>query len=159
MSMSLARALLQVPASESSWDCMLESQTMFIWDEHGEEVDDWNKMVAQAEGLPEVEVVQDDDIFYRYRDQQVLVPFQDERGDNLIGVHTLAKLVERDSDMRFCRDSWHSSDVAFLALSPAQWRLLEDEFGLEAVERRFLKIDADFETFCGLAFADPGVVA
>lgn len=170
MPLTLARAMLQIPASDSSWSCMLESQTSFIWDEHGEEVDDWNRMIASVEGLPEVSVSVDevnedeeedeDDsrVYYCYRERSVLVPFQHERGDNLIGVHSLAKLVQSDSELRYCRDSWHSSDVAFLALAPTQWQTLEAEFGREAVERRFLRVDADFETFTASAFTEPAVV-
>lgn len=159
MPISLARAMLNVPASDSSWPRMLESQIEFIWDEYGEEVADWNKLVAAVEGLPEVDAEGDDDgnIFYSYRERSVLVPFEDEPGDALIGIHTLAQLVKADSELRFCRDSWGSSDVAFLALAPAQWQLLEQEYGRETVALRFLNLDADLEVFSAAASAQPGV--
>jgi hypothetical protein len=157
MSFELARAMLQASAFEACWGMMMEDMGSFLWDEHGEQVEDWNRLFGHPSGLPELSETIDDDerVTYHFAGRSVVVPFLNERGDNLIGIHTIGDLVYPDSELRFCRDSWHSSDVAFLGLSPAQWKELEQEFGIAKVALRFARPDSDFDTFVETGFGDP----
>jgi len=156
MYLEAARAMLQFPPTKISWSIPQNRHGAFIWDEYGEEVSDWNAGPRRHAGLEEVHIRRegDDDFYFSYQGAAVRVPYRNERGDNLIAIHTLAGLVRKDSEFRFCLDSWHSSDVCFMVLPPRQWHELETEYGVEAVAFRFLKLDPDFATFCEAAFQD-----
>lgn len=92
-------------------------------------------------------------MFLTYRQTTVEVPLTHSRDDQLVIVHTLARLVRRDSDIRFCLDSHHSSDLAFLALPPGDWKALEKEFGTDTVAYRFLSLPEKLKEFEKKAFS------
>ena len=81
------------------------------------------------------------------------MPLTHSRDDQLVIVHTLGRLVRRDSDIRFCLDSHHSSDLAFLALAPAHWKALEKDFGADTVAYRFLSLPEKLKEFETKAFS------
>jgi hypothetical protein len=62
--------------------------------------------------------------------------------------------VKHDSDIRFCVDSWHSSDRAFIALPPVDWQALEKEFGKEEIAYRFLELPKDLQHFLDQAYTE-----
>jgi hypothetical protein len=76
-----------------------------------------------------------------------VVPTTDSRDDSHIIVLTLNALIKDELDMRFAADSIGNSDLCFLPLFPSDWRLLEEEFGRELVDRRFLVIPPTFDEF------------
>ncbi|PWF46736.1 hypothetical protein C7C56_015595 [Massilia glaciei] len=151
--------MLALPRAQDSWTYIMEHAETFIWDEHGLEVEEWNAMAGKGAGFEDVTATfnnpdEEDATFLTYKGKTVRVPLVHDREDNFISIHTLSQLVREDSELRYCIDSTHSSDVAFLALSPAQWRALESEFGREAVDFRFLAIGPDLEAFFKAAHAD-----
>jgi hypothetical protein len=83
----------------------------------------------------------------------MVVPLRFNRDDRWIAIHTLAMLVRQESDIRFCRDSSHSSDVAFLPMLPQEWVRLESAFDPALISRRFLQLNEDFDTFVAQATA------
>jgi hypothetical protein len=160
MQLRAARAMLAIGQDQDSWDVILDDMDSFIWDENGDEVDTWNAMVGKRAGHEDVAVRQDDGIeavSFSYMGKTVQVPYIGDREDGQIAIHTLAQLVRSDSEIRYCIESTHSSDKAFLALPPAQWKALEDEFGRDAVAYRFLTIAPDLDTFFVQANADENV--
>ncbi|MES3023221.1 MAG: hypothetical protein V4857_16775 [Pseudomonadota bacterium] len=159
MQLAAARTILALPRDQDSWPYINANVETFIWDEHGLEVDEWNAMVGKNAGFEDVTASysnpdEEHATFFSYKGKSVRVPLVFGREDNFISIHTLSQLVRKDSELRYCIDSTHSSDVAFLPLTPAQWRALEAEFGREAVAFRFLAIGPDLEAFSSLAFAD-----
>lgn len=161
MTLALARAIVRTPPHESSWDLMMDAPDAFIWDEHGEQDEDWNRIMGGRAGTFTVHATSDTDHFYTYGGVERRIPFKFERGDDLIAIHTMAGMVRPGAELRGCYDSTHSSTVAFLPLLASEWSALETECGQAAVDRRFCKVDADFDTFFRRfhGFNDPAVPA
>lgn len=166
MSIETARAIVAIPREKSSWDYILERHDRpdgpdcFIWSDDEEFAERWNEIAGKAAGSEDVRVESTEDVgdafalFFTYKGTKVQVPLSFSRDDGLITIHTLSQLVKTDSDIRFFVDSYHSSDLAFLALSPRDWNSLEAEFGVDAVAYRFLAIPRNFDDFVRQAFAD-----
>lgn len=157
MDESSARAILALPQDQSSWEYICEHESAFFWDEYGDECEQWQNLVATPYGLPAVSQEHDDDIeeedghpfFLVYRDTRLAMPFVDEaHEDHTIAILTLAQLVRADCELRLCLDSVPSKTLAFLALAPAQWEQLAQEFGTEVVAARFMPLPAGYEEFC-----------
>jgi hypothetical protein len=75
--------------------------------------------------------------------------------DALLIVHALAQVLRPDFELRFCRDSWGSTVLEFVALAPSDWLRLEQECGRDAVVLRMVAIPAEFMAFERLAMGDP----
>lgn len=158
MHLDVAREMLQMPRAESSWDCMTQNVEHFIWTDD-DPITSWNDDVAVGAGLSSVECrVQPvpgghERVLLTYKAQSVEVPLTFSPDDSLVLAHTLAWLVKKDSDIRFCLDSWHSSDRALMALSPVEWHALEQEFGREEVAYRFLELPKSLQHFVDQAYS------
>jgi hypothetical protein len=158
MQLETARAMLAVGQDASSWDTMLEATESFLWTD-ADVVESWNGMAAQR-GLPAVQVATKGDsadearCFLTYGGKTVEAPSEHSVDVRLVDIHTLARLVKNDLEIRFCVDSFHSSDLAFLALPPGDWRALEKEFGVKGVAFRFLPLARSLDKFEEQAFSD-----
>jgi len=155
---SAARSILALSEEEDSWDFIKEEHDPFIWTDDDDTPERWNEITAKSK-LPRVghridSSDKDEREFLTYKGKTVEVPLTHSRDDRLIILHTLARLVREDSDIRFCMDSYHSSNLAFLALPPADWKALEKEFGAKAVAFRFLAFPKDLKKFHEKAFSD-----
>ncbi len=142
----IARTILAIPENRSSWEdvIMLEAYSeRFIWDAYGDEVERWNALAGARLQHVKREVVNGEDVFLSYKGRTLQEPLVGGREDNIIAIHTLNRLVNADSDIRYCVDSTGNSDAAFLALSPGDWRALEEEFGVQAVAYRFMPVPDD----------------
>lgn len=150
MSLEAARAMLATPRGSSSWDYIVAgNESRFIWDAHGDEVAQWNRLAGPNAGLPAVESRVENGAaqFFSYRGRTVKVPHVEGPDDNAISIHTLSQLVKADSELRWCVDSRGSSEHAYLALAPGDWLLLERQFGKRAVDSRFAALPADLDGF------------
>lgn len=155
MNVELARTILSVPKDENSIDHIFDNDACFIWDEYGDEVEQWNYIAGRITGLAEVIHNGDaDDPHFSYKGTSVRVPVLYDRGDNLLAVHSLSQLVKADMELRLCIDTVGNSEHAFMPLAPSEWRKLEAEFGLDNVKFRFLAVAPDFEDFDAAAFCD-----
>jgi hypothetical protein len=139
---------------DAVWDLISEQSEMFIWDEYGDELEQWES-VAEARGLPLVgyEINEDEQTLYDYKDKTVVVPLLNDRGDNTIAVHTLGTLVYPDIELRLSVDTMGNSERAFMPLTPAEWADLERQFGVNAVALLFTKLGANIDEM--YALADP----
>jgi len=88
--------MLEVPRTRSSMDYMNDHTDDFIWDDYGEEVQQWNGLAGAAAGLEDVKQRVEDggNTYLSYKGVTVKVPLQFQRGDNTISVFTMAKLVQ-----------------------------------------------------------------
>ncbi|MDB5823450.1 MAG: hypothetical protein JWR21_2154 [Herminiimonas sp.] len=150
-SIDVARAILKIPKNRDSWQNYIQkeqNEEQFIWPENGEQVDRWNELAGAGAGLQNVKkiVVKGKDVL-SYKGRTLRPPFVQDREDDTIEIVTLNRLVRPDSEIRFCVDSWHSSEIAFLPLPPVAWRALEAEFGVEAVAYRFMPLPDDMVKF------------
>jgi hypothetical protein len=150
-SLDVARAIVAIPQNRSSWnDHIVEGDYRnFIWTGDGDQVERWNELAGAGAGLEDAvqRVENGEDVFITYKGRTLQAPVVQDREDDTIQVHTLNLLVKADSEIRFCVDSYHSSDICFLPLPPKDWRALEQEFGAAAVAYRFMVLPDDLAAF------------
>lgn len=146
--------------SEDAWEYMQSHPQSFIWSDDEDVVSTWNRLfgaslgnVARKSSPGHAESVQ---ISFLNRTFDVQLKF--DREDRFRELHGLAQVARPESELRLCRDSTHSSDVAFFAMTPAQWNHLESKFGRENVAAHFLSMECSFDQFLKTAFAAPAVL-
>lgn len=146
MTITIARQMLKFPREENCCALIFAHEDEFVWDEHGDEVDVWNRIAAER-GFESVEIEDDDndDTYLVQGERRLKVPLRFERGDNTISVHTLGLLLLPAVELRMCLDTGGNSEYAFMALTPDEWLELENEFGKEGVEYRFLQLGASVD--------------
>lgn len=152
MSEAAARAVLAFNPDRDSWRYIVDHPGEFMWSDNAETLYDFNAVAAQSANLVEVSWVPGESTDLSFRDRQKTVTLAGSREDCYIILHALAALVRDEMEIRFCIDSAHSSDTAFLPLPPTVWRSLEQEFGEPAVAYRFLAIAEDYDQFMEDAF-------
>ena len=150
--LAAARAILAIPLNHSSWNDYIvlpKHNDGFLWTEFGEQIERWNRLAGSVPGAAKVDkkIIDGRYVYLSYRGRTLQAPVKESREDDTIEVHTLSRLVKSDWDIRFCVDSWHTSDLAFLALPPATWRTLEHQFGADAVRYRFIPLPEDLDAF------------
>jgi len=134
---------------KTSWNYIRANRKDFIWSDDEEPTVTWNRLQASTVGggVVTVQPTAGDGLQYVFRGQTIVVPLRFNRDDPWIAIHALAMLVRNQSEIRFCRDSSHSSDVAFLPMPPEEWVRLESALDPARVSRRFLKLHENFDTF------------
>jgi hypothetical protein len=146
MSFRAARATLAVPRNASSWDrYIVQDQHIdeFLWTADGDPVERWNALFAGKNGAGRVDFTVEgkkEHFYLAYGGRKVQVPVKHDRDDAMAVMVTLNNLVKSVAEIRFCVDSCHSSDLAFLAMPPGEWAALEAESGPEAVAYRFMAL-------------------
>ncbi len=84
------------------------------------------------------------DFFIQYKDKRKRVPFVTLGTENRQeAIVTLNELLEPDYEIRFCVDSAGNDTLAYIPLSCADWRSLEEKFTQEKVRRHFYPINAE----------------
>lgn len=148
-----ARAILALPKKRDAWAAYIvldRHAADFIRVGEGAGIERWNAQHGKAAGKSDVDwkfAGTRQDCFLSYRGKTLRVPVAHDRDDDLAMLLTLNRLVKADAEIRFCIDSWHGSDLAFLALPPAAWRLLEAEYGAKAVAYRFMTLPDEVAAF------------
>lgn len=141
-----ARAMLALSQHQDSWQHYLqkeEHEGQFLWTGDGEAVERWNELFAGKHDIGTVHATVEgkkEHFFLEYGGSKLQAPVKHDRDDELVVVVTLNRLVKEVTEIRFCIDSYHSSDLAFLALPPFEWAALEAEFGATAVGYRFMPL-------------------
>lgn len=142
MSLQIGRSLLNEISDDRCVEFISNNYENFVWDEYGDELEQWES-IAQQRNLPLISaVIRDKDTTYYYKGKNVLVPLQNERGDNTIGIHTMGNLVYPDLELRVTVDTIGNSEFAFLPLTPDEWVKLENEYGVNVIESRFTPLGA-----------------
>lgn len=145
-SYAAARAILAIPKEKSSWTRYIqrdEHADEFLWTGNGDAVDRWNAQFAGKHGVQPVAFSVEgkkEDVFLAYRGRKRQAPVKHDRDDDMAVLLTLNQLVKGIAEIRFCVDSYHASDLAFLAMPPFEWAALEAEFGAPAVAYRFMPL-------------------
>jgi hypothetical protein len=154
-----AESICASQGAQEAWDYISAHPQSFIWSDDEEPVSTWNALFAENLGRAAVRPLPDRDgaVQFSFRDRTVDVQSKSNREDRFRDLHGLARAVRPESDLRLCRDSTHSSDVAFLAMTPLEWIGLETKFGPDRVNARFLPMDAPFDDFMRAAFSVPEV--
>ena len=98
--LSAARSILEMPRNEDSWIFIIDSgNSNYLWTDE-DAIEGWNKVARKAMLPPVKRRVENpsegERMFLTYKDTTVEVPLQrDFRDDQLVIVHTLARLVRR----------------------------------------------------------------
>lgn len=148
-----ARAMLALSPLRDSWTYYMqkdEHEREFLWTGDGEAVERWNELFAGKDDVATVNATVEgrkENFFLAYDGCKLQAPVAHDRDDEMVVVLTLNRLVKDVTEIRFCVDSYHSSDLAFLALPPGEWAALEAEFGAPAVAYRFMPLPDTMATF------------
>jgi hypothetical protein len=141
-----ARAILVLSRQKDSWEHYIQKdahEAEFLWTGDGEAVERWNELYAGQHDIGTVTATVEgkkEHFFLAYGASKLQAPVQHDRDDEMVVVLTLNRLVKNVTEVRFCVDSFHSSDFAFLALPPGEWAALEAEFGSPALGYRFMPL-------------------
>lgn len=157
MTLPDAETICASRAAEDAWEYMRAHSQSFIWSDDEDPVSTWNRLFGASLGNVAVKPIPNHEGFIQlsFRDRIVDVQLKFNREDRFRELHGLARVARPESDLRLCRDSTHSSDVAFFAMTPAEWNHLESKFGAEKVAARFLSMESSFDEFLETAFAAP----
>jgi len=148
-----ARAMLALSPRQDSWAHYMVKEAHereFLWTGDGEAVERWNELFAGKHDVGTVNATVEgskENFFLAYDGSKLQAPVRHDRDDELVVVLTLNRLVKGVTEIRFCVDSYHSSDLAFLALPPAEWAALEAESGAPAVAYRFMRLPDTMAAF------------
>src|SRR5262245_17256610 len=116
-------------SEREAWDYIRSHRKSFFWTDDEEHVEHWNRIRTDVPGRAAVEEDwHGERLSYRCGGRTMAVPLRSNSDDRLLTIHALAQLVRDECEFRFCKDSLHSSDKAFLALAPAEWATLERAF-------------------------------
>ena len=154
MKLEIAKILCSKQSPSDSWGYMVSHPQSFIWSDDEDPIGTWNLQFGQAFGAVNDEPILGGKGSQRlsYRDRIVEVQLEFERDDRLRLLHGLAKITRPESDLRLCLGSTHSSDVAFIAMSSADWKTLESQLDAETVALHFLSLDSPFDEFMEAGF-------
>jgi hypothetical protein len=159
MTLRDAETICAGQAAEDAWEYMRAHSQSFIWSDDEDPVSTWNRLFGASLGNVAVKPIPNREGFIQlsFRDRIIDVQLKFNREDRFRELHGLARVARPESDLRLCRDSTHSSDVAFFAMTLAEWNGLESKFGADKVAARFLPMDSPFDEFLEAAFAAPDV--
>lgn len=143
--------------AEDGWDYIAAHPQAFIWSDDEDPVATWNRQLGEILGAVNDEAIpgRKDSQQLSFRDRTVEVRREFNRDDRFRLLHALARVTGPEADLRLCRGSTHSSDVAFLAMPAVDWNSLESQFGRDTVGSHFLSLDSSFDAFMEAAFAVP----
>ena len=152
-----AESICATQVAENAWEYIKAHPQSFIWSDDEEPVNTWNRLFVAELGTVAVKPIPSREGLLQFSngDRTVDVQLKSNREDRFRVLHGLAAVVRPESDLRLCQDSTHSSDVAFFAMTPAQWCALETKLGADTVAARFLGLDTPFDEFFAAAFPLP----
>jgi len=151
--MLIAKTICAARTTEDAWDYIRSNSEAFFWTDDEDHVQTWNRLVGDLPGLRSISAEwRNDSLWLTYGGKTVQVPLQSDRIDRWISIHAIAQIGCSDFEFRLCKDSVHSSDQAFLALSAVEWETLESELGSNVIARHFLRVNKNFNDFLNEAF-------
>ena len=144
---------LRVPKNDDSWSLVLKKHKFFLFSNEFDE-STWN-LFANRHELPNVSaVVHDNQVSLAYKDKKIVFTLHENREDGILFVFNVAALVADDFKIFYCKDSWHSDDLAFIVIPSELWRELNTPQNAELINQRLLGLDFDsFQEFMNHAFS------
>lgn len=150
----IAENILSLNKTEDSWKVVLANQLAFLFSGSDELVYSW-KYIAQHYGLPTIkEEYIGGKSFLRLKDKLISIHYANDRSDGIREVLALSRLVSDQYEIRYCIDSWHSSDLAYLMLRHSDWQELEAIYSSEKIGYRFLSLPLSYNEFEKAAFTE-----
>lgn len=150
----IAENILSLNKTEDSWKVVLANQLAFLFSGSDELVYSW-EYIAQHYGLPTIkEEYIGGKSFLRLKDKLISIHYANDRSDGIREVLALSRLVSDQYEIRYCIDSWHSSDLAYLMLRHSDWQELEAIYSSEKIGYRFLSLPLSYNEFERAAFTE-----
>lgn len=150
MNLDLVREVIAGDAEMT--DLLDDEESIFFvdWREEDTAVVEYCEDILETGSLSAEDVDADNDagfeMFIKYKERRLKVPLEIGGQDRHITLVSLNEVLAPDAEVRLCIDSSGSDTLAFLPLSSAVWRELEDEFG-EAVAAKFYRLQAKPNVF------------
>ena len=152
MSIEIVRKFLALPVNiaeweDEAWDLIREPNTFLSVDwglETEEIIDQWNNI--HPENLDISSTLQSTETALGYThhilcgSSTISVPYNGSREDCFIAVLAINQLIKEYVEIRLCSESTDNSDWCFLPLSHITWKELEQEYGSELINRKFITL-------------------
>ena len=149
---ALARKMVNSLPWSDSWNVVLQHQDSFLW---GEEPDwAWNQVASKYNYLLVSIENKDGDLYLVSGSNQVMLNYQGDGIDSIRGIIALSELFHDLYEIRYCVDSWHSSDLAFIVMPHSEWAKLDSRFSKKDVDYRLMRLPSSLDEFERLAFND-----
>jgi hypothetical protein len=156
MDIKKAKQFLSLPTNSEEWDGtawrMLRERSTFLnvdWGQESEEIiDNWNNLASDhfVEITPEdTQTAAGFTDRLKYKGQTLTVPYRASPEDCFRLVLSLNHLVRSRIGIRLSKESTGNSDWSFLPLPHESWSKLEEEFGKEFVDCRFIQLPDSWE--------------
>ena len=150
----IAESMLQLDKSQDSWKIILDNQRAFLLCGNDEPEFVWNWTAGKYD-LPEVkEEFINNKALLTLNDKSIPINYASDRSDGIRGILALSQLVSDQYEIRYCIDSWHSSDLAYLVLRHSDWQELETTYSSEDINYRFLSLPLSYSEFEAEAFTE-----
>lgn len=149
---AVVREILELPKGSDSWDLMQENYVEFISDD--DVTYSWG-IFSESHAFPALSIEQENlsaswELLGKIEKLQLL----GDRDDCFREIICLSRLVKPRFELRYCMDTWHSSERYYVLLSVEQWAEINQLYGNEHVSYRFMSIPESAEQFIEVAFAE-----
>jgi hypothetical protein len=146
------REILELPKDSDSWDLMQEGYTEFISDD--DVTYSW-EIFSEGHAFPALVIEQKNltaswELLGKIENLELL----GDRDDCFREIVCLSKLLKPKFELKYCMDTWHSSERYYILLSTEQWVELNQLYGYEQVSYRFMSISESAEQFIEEAFTE-----
>ena len=150
----LAESMLKLDELQDSWKIILDNQRAFLLCGNDDPEFVWNFTAGEYD-LPEVkEEFINNKSLLTLNDKSIPINYESDRSDGIRGILALSQLVSDQYEIRYCIDSWHSSDLAYMVLRHSDWVELEETYSSEEISYRFLPLPLTYEEFAREAFTE-----
>ena len=146
------REILDLPKSSDSWNLIQENHSKFISDDDVRY--SWS-LFSENNALPQLHIEQENlSASWQLLGNTVNLQLLGDRNDCFREIICLSKLVLPDFELKYCMDTWHSSERSYVMLSAEDWIALNKYYGAENVSHRFMAIPDSAEEFIEIAFCE-----
>ncbi len=150
----VAEKVLDLDKSADSWGIILDYPRAFLFSGSDEPKFTWN-WTGEKYNFPKVnEEHSNKEVYLKFMEKTVRVNYVYDRSDGVRGMLALSELVGDLYEIRYCVDSWHSSDLAYIALPIKDWKELETKFDSTGLSYRFMPLPTIYEEFESNAFTE-----
>ncbi len=146
------REILELPKDSDSWDLMQENYTEFLSDD--DVTYSW-EVFSENHAFPALCIEQENlSASWELLGKVEKLQLSGDREDCFREIVCLSKLVIPKFELKYCMDTWHSSERHYVLLSTEQWAELNQLYGNEHVSYRFMSIPESAEQFIETAFTE-----
>jgi|GEM_PF-3257021 len=146
------RKYLRLSQNDDSWRLITKNQGFFLFSDAVNE-STWNAF-AERHLLTKISAsVQGNLVSLAYKNKEISFSLNENREDGILFIFHVAALVFDDFKIFYCKDSWHSDDLAFLAVPNDLWSEINTDQNAKLIGHRLVSLNfSSFEIFMDQAF-------